>query len=126
MAANGRKTRAPKDPLEERAQELERIRQFVDRTSFEGDERESVDELSSVDNHPADIADMTFQREMDQTVRRIVEVEEDQLRHAMERRAAGQYGICENCGREIPKERLKARPEATLCIDCQREQEKQR
>jgi DnaK suppressor protein len=28
------------------------------------------------------------------------------------------YGICENCGREIPFERLKARPVTTMCINC--------
>ncbi|HZO21670.1 MAG TPA: TraR/DksA C4-type zinc finger protein [Steroidobacteraceae bacterium] len=32
----------------------------------------------------------------------------------------GTYGICEECGNPIGEERLRARPEATLCIDCQR------
>ncbi len=30
----------------------------------------------------------------------------------------GNYGICENCGAEIPYERLKARPVTTMCIKC--------
>jgi len=30
----------------------------------------------------------------------------------------GNYGICENCGTEIPYERLKARPVTTMCIKC--------
>ncbi len=30
----------------------------------------------------------------------------------------GTYGICENCGAEIPYERLKARPVTTMCIKC--------
>lgn len=30
----------------------------------------------------------------------------------------GSYGQCENCGKAIPKERLRAFPAATLCTDC--------
>ncbi len=35
----------------------------------------------------------------------------------------GTYGECEDCGEEISHERLRARPEATLCIRCKEEQE---
>jgi len=31
---------------------------------------------------------------------------------------SGDYGYCESCGVEIGLERLQARPNATLCIDC--------
>lgn len=31
---------------------------------------------------------------------------------------AGTYGKCENCGQDIPFERLEARPTATLCMNC--------
>jgi DnaK suppressor protein len=34
------------------------------------------------------------------------------------------FGICEECGQAIPKERLMVVPEATLCVNCQREFEK--
>jgi RNA polymerase-binding transcription factor len=34
------------------------------------------------------------------------------------------YGTCEECGDEICEERLRVRPEATLCIRCKEEQEK--
>jgi RNA polymerase-binding transcription factor DksA len=33
-------------------------------------------------------------------------------------------GICEDCGRPIPEERLLIIPETTLCVKCQREMEK--
>ncbi|MFH1350450.1 MAG: TraR/DksA family transcriptional regulator [Pseudomonadota bacterium] len=36
----------------------------------------------------------------------------------------GEFGICEECGKQIPKERLLIMPEATLCVPCQREIEK--
>lgn len=35
-----------------------------------------------------------------------------------------EFGICEECGARIPKERLLIVPEATLCVSCQREVEK--
>ena len=35
----------------------------------------------------------------------------------------GDFGVCEECGREISEERLKARPIAALCIECKRMQE---
>lgn len=34
------------------------------------------------------------------------------------------FGLCEECGNRIPKERLLLVPEATLCVACQRELEK--
>ena len=34
------------------------------------------------------------------------------------------FGVCEECGKQIPKKRLLIVPEATLCVSCQRELEK--
>ena len=31
----------------------------------------------------------------------------------------GSYGICEDCGKRIPKARLEALPHATRCLSCQ-------
>jgi RNA polymerase-binding protein DksA len=36
----------------------------------------------------------------------------------------GLYGICERCGQPIDPARLEVRPDATLCLDCQREVER--
>ncbi len=36
----------------------------------------------------------------------------------------GQYGICERCGEAIEEARLEVKPDATLCLNCQREVEK--
>ncbi len=43
---------------------------------------------------------------------------------ALKKIEEGTYGICEMCGGEIDEKRLKARPEATLCIECKRAQER--
>lgn len=45
------------------------------------------------------------------------------IRNALERLEEGTFGICEECGEEIPLKRLKARPVTTLCIECKKEQE---
>jgi DnaK suppressor protein len=42
----------------------------------------------------------------------------EEIGHALAKMDNGTYGICENCGRLIPKARLEALPYARLCIDC--------
>ena len=41
-----------------------------------------------------------------------------QIRMAMLRIDNGTYGTCANCGKEIARARLEARPIATRCIEC--------
>jgi DnaK suppressor protein len=45
------------------------------------------------------------------------------IKEALEKIDNGTFGICEECGEEISLKRLRARPMATLCIDCKHEQE---
>jgi len=45
------------------------------------------------------------------------------INRALERLNNGDFGVCEECGREISEERLKARPMAALCIECKRVEE---
>ncbi len=114
------------DPLAERARELQELRSTEHELAFAGDQREQTGELSVVDQHPADVADFTFQRELDATTEQILDREAQQVEDAMRRRERGEYGVCANCGRRIPEGRLRARPQATLCIDCQQRLEGER
>ena len=41
-----------------------------------------------------------------------------EIDEALARWDAGTYGICSDCGRGIPLERLRARPAATRCVAC--------
>lgn len=43
---------------------------------------------------------------------------------ALKRIENGDFGICDACGENISVERLRVRPEATLCISCKEEQER--
>ncbi len=40
------------------------------------------------------------------------------IEHALEKFEKGTYGLCDNCGKPIDPERLKALPQASLCMDC--------
>jgi RNA polymerase-binding transcription factor len=53
----------------------------------------------------------------------ILERDREQAAEAEARRAHGDYGICESCGRPIGEERMAALPTATRCIACQSEWE---
>ena len=46
------------------------------------------------------------------------------IENALERMRLGQYGICEGCSKKISMARLDALPYATMCIDCQRDSER--
>lgn len=39
---------------------------------------------------------------------------------ALERIAAGQYGVCKYCGQDIAVKRLLARPASSSCVDCKK------
>jgi RNA polymerase-binding transcription factor DksA len=119
------KDRAVVDRLARKAEQLARVRDDVEAMAFGGDERDATGELTVVDQHPADVADFSFQRELSDTQQRILQQEQDQIQEAIDRARAGQYGICASCGNPIGKPRMKARPEATLCIDCQARHEQE-
>jgi DnaK suppressor protein len=78
----------------------------------------------SADNHMADNATETYDRELDYTLEENSGQVLAEIDAALARINAGTYGVCERCGRPIAEERLEALPWATLCIDDQRRQER--
>jgi RNA polymerase-binding protein DksA len=72
---------------------------------------------SSQDNHLADTATETYERELDEGLEEDAREQLRQVDKALARIDAGEYGRCEVCGKEIPEERLEAVPWTTLCID---------
>lgn len=82
-------------------------------------EAESVGELSSIDQHPADLGSETFERERELSLLEDVEAEIADVRRALVRLDRGSYGRCEACGRQIPDERLSAVPAARFCFEHQ-------
>ena len=41
------------------------------------------------------------------------------ISQALARLSNGKYGLCTDCGADIPFERLKAEPWAQRCVDCE-------
>jgi RNA polymerase-binding protein DksA len=79
---------------------------------------------STADNHPGDMATVTFDRELDYTL----EENEGRLLQAIDaaltRMDDGSYGACVSCGQPIGAERLEALAWTTQCIDCKRKEER--
>lgn len=46
-----------------------------------------------------------------------------QLRKALTMIKMGKYGVCESCGKMIDTDRLAVKPDATICIKCEKERE---
>jgi RNA polymerase-binding protein DksA len=85
---------------------------------------EDSGEETAYDNHLADTATETYDRELDYTLEENSEHVLGEIDAALKRIEEGTYGTCTNCDRPIPVERLEALPWATLCIDCQRDRER--
>src|SRR5690348_18362874 len=99
------------DALARRAEDLQALREAEHDTALTGDQRDVTGEISTVDQHPADVADFTFQRELQLTTEQLLDRQTAQVEAAMRAREQGTYGTCQECGRQIPAERLAARPE---------------
>jgi DnaK suppressor protein len=89
----------------------------------EGSIEDETDEIPS-DNHLADAASITYDRELDFSLEENSEQVLKAIDASLQRINDGTYGICGNCGRQISPERLEALPYAELCIDCKRKQER--
>ncbi len=79
---------------------------------------DSIGELSSYDNHPADIGTELFERSKDMALREHVELRIDQIDKAIAKIENGTYGKCEGCEKMIPEDRLESIPEAEHCVEC--------
>ena len=69
----------------------------------------------SADNHPADTATGTVDREIDYTLEENSTNVLREIDAALERVDAGTYGICGTCRKPIEPERLEHLPWTTLC-----------
>lgn len=93
-----------------RAETLARVRtlrgdQNADDVAPPADELDIARSLSDVETHASLI---------DRAEQRLKEIDS-----AMGRLEDGAYGICEECGEEIPVERLQALPFTLYCVECQ-------
>ena len=80
-----------------------------------GDHQDPMDEV--------DITARRYEKELSMHMQRRAKRLVEEIQDALMRLKSGSFGLCEECGRDIEVERLKAQPMATLCIGCKRELE---
>jgi RNA polymerase-binding protein DksA len=107
--------------LQERQRVLEAI-QYLHEENPRSMKDETED--STVDNHLADLATVTLDREIDYTLEENSENVLKEIDKALEKINRGTFGVCETCGNPIAEDRLAAIPYATQCIDCKRREER--
>ncbi|NPC96561.1 TraR/DksA family transcriptional regulator [Nocardioides sp. zg-DK7169] len=70
------------------------------------------------DEHDPEGHTIAYERSQVDTHVRLAEQRLAEIDAALERLAAGGYGVCTRCGRPIPPERLAVRPAASTCVSC--------
>lgn len=93
--------------LEEQLAELEDRLKRLERDLAEPPEMDANERAVQLEDDDALGGQTTLvRREIESTKRALARIED------------GSYGECVECGEEISEQRLKARPEAALCITC--------
>lgn len=77
--------------------------------------KDSVGELSSYDNHPADLGSEVFERGKDLALQDADQHHLEEVKQAIALIGTEKYGVCEICHQEIPFERMEALPWTTTC-----------
>ena len=81
---------------------------------------------SPYDQHMAETAAVTLDREIDLTLKENAQAALGQIDRALHKLEDGTYGHCDKCGKPIGEGRLSIAPFATLCVDCKRLEERTR
>jgi len=70
------------------------------------------------DSNFADSSQVTAERGEAEALATTLKETLAEVEHAIEKLDEGTYGVCEDCGKEIPATRLDAMPSSRYCIDC--------
>ena len=102
---------------------LEAEKEAVDKQLLDHGVALEGDENISIDSHEgfADSAQVTAERSQQITLVEQLRTRRADILTALRKIDDGTYGKCENCGQEIPVERLEAVPAATLCVTCKQQ-----
>jgi DnaK suppressor protein len=85
---------------------------------------EDASEESPYDQHMAETAAATLDREIVLTLEGNAQAAIAHIDRAMQKLDDGSYGRCDRCGLPIGEDRLRAAPFANLCIECKRREER--
>ena len=81
---------------------------------------EASGSLSNTPIHMADLGTDNFDQEFTLGLIQNEEQALDEIGGALDRLAQGTFGRCEECHKEIPKQRLQAIPYTRHCVECAR------
>ena len=109
-----------KDRLDNLISEMQDNTLFGDTTKHTS-ERYSSGELSSYDNHIADIGTDVFMQDMQNSLTTHEKGKLYQVNLALSKIENGTYGTCDICHKNIDKDRLDIVPETNLCSNCAKE-----
>ncbi len=106
------------------SKKLERYKKMLleKRTDLQAELNRRVGEESRTDRSDAmdsvDQADSSYAVDYNLTLREKIIQQIREVDEALERIPQGSYGVCDNCGEDIPEGRLKVRPNARYCAAC--------
>lgn len=107
----------------------ERERVFKEISELDADLSKSLEDTSGespYDQHMAENATATLDREIDLTLQDNARATLVKIDRALRKLEEGSYGRCDKCGKAISEGRLEIAPYATLCVDCKRLEERSR
>lgn len=115
--------RGIKEKLLTQRDELDQQLKDIEEAAFNATQSEMSGEVG-YDEDYADAGSATFEREKDLSIVNNVLDMLGKVNKALEKIDEGSYGVCENCGEPIELARLKALPNALLCLKCKRSEER--
>ena len=99
-------------------QERQRVEELIEAENKKRSALTDTGDHEHYGNHPGDEGSETFEKEQSLALQGNLQVILDEVDQALHKMDVGSYGRCDECGAEIPYERLEVRPQATLCIAC--------
>jgi DnaK suppressor protein len=113
-----------KSPINEGTADRERERLEEDLKRIEDELAHLREDMQQeVDIEPDEGDPVFFEREKSAALMAVLERRLQDTNHALRAMEKGQYGICERCNNLIEPARLEVKPDATMCMNCQREVE---
>ncbi len=102
---------------DEQAELQQQLKRLEDQTT--GRDRLSAGVATEDFDEPGgDAATETVERSLAMATTKNLREMLDLVNAALEKIKEGTYGVCDVCGKDIPKKRLDALPYATMCLDC--------
>ena len=95
---------------------------ILEKKSFKPSKAESYEAKPSGDD--VDLFNFNQEKELNSKLVNRNSLYLKKVKYALEKIKNNTFGVCEDCDGEISAQRLKARPTATLCINCKEDNER--